>query len=141
MKKGIKMIAFLAALSLLLGMGSLKGSKPEDKIPVPAKHFDGTFVDQMDVVTECTQISIEGATLVEGKRGEGTYAISFDNIEQVTFRLNAERLTAAVKLRSGETQELVMNKNLRAFGRTTYGTYHIRLLNLRKIVISSSFKK
>jgi len=81
-------------IPLLLGMGSLQGSASGREIPIPAKNYRATFVDQMDVITECTHISIEGSTFLEGKRGEGNYTISFDNIDQVLFRLNLERLTA-----------------------------------------------
>ena len=64
-------------------MGSLQGPAPAEKIPIPVKKYNATFVDQMDVITECTHVSIEGATFLEGKRGEGNYTISFDNIDQV----------------------------------------------------------
>lgn len=141
MKKFILIIVLLMTIPLLLGMGSLQGSAPAEKIPIPAKNYRATFVDQMDVMTECTHISIEGSTFLEGKRGEGNYTISFDNIDQVLFRLNLERLTAIVKLHSGGTNELILNKNHRAFGRTTYGTFQIRLMDLKKLTIEASSPK
>jgi len=94
-------------------------------------------MDQTDVFTECTHVSIEGATFLEGKRGEGSYTISFDNIEQVSFRLNAERLTGIVKLHSGGSSELILNKNQKAYGRTTYGTFQIKLMDLKKLTIAA----
>ena len=141
MKKFILAIIFLTAVPFLLGMGSLQGQAPVEKIPVPVRQYNATFVDQVDVFTECTHISIEGATFLEGKRGEGNYTISFDNIEQVSFRLNAERLTGIVKLRSGGTYELILNKNQRAYGRTTYGTFQIKLMDLKKLTIVTSPQK
>jgi hypothetical protein len=141
MKKFISTIILLAAVPFFLGMGSLQGQAPVEKIPVPTKQYNATFVDQADVFTECTHVSIEGATFLEGKRGEGNYTISFDNIEQVVFRLNAERLTGTVKLYSGGIHELILNKNQRVYGRTTYGTFQIKIMDLKKITITSSSQK
>jgi hypothetical protein len=141
MKKFILAIILLTVVPLLLGMGSLQGQAPVEKIPVPVKQYNATIVDQADVFTECTHISIEGATFLEGKRGEGNYTISFDNIEQVLFRLNSERLTGTVKLYSGGTHELILNKNQRVYGRTTYGTFQIKLMDLKKLTITSSSQK
>ncbi|MEW6335351.1 MAG: hypothetical protein AB1558_13890, partial [Thermodesulfobacteriota bacterium] len=101
--KRIILMAILATIPVLAGMGTMQGPASPDKIPVPAKQYHATFVDQMDVATECTELTIEGAVYLEGKRGEGNYTISFDNIEQVTFRLAAERLIGTVKLDGGGT--------------------------------------
>ena len=129
---------FLFSLSpLLLGMGSPQGSASPEKIPVPAKKFMATFVDQSDVVTDCTEASIEGMTFLEGKRGEGAYTIAFENISQVLFQVNAERLTGIVKLRAGGTYELVLDKNQKAYGRTKYGTFQIKLKDLKKLVFGN----
>ena len=86
----------------------------------------------MDVATECSEVSIEGTTFLEGKRGEGNYTISFDNIEQISFRMNADRLTGMVKLRDGGTSELTLNKTQKAYGRTKYGTFQIKLIGFQE---------
>jgi hypothetical protein len=141
MKKFISAIILLTSVPLLLGMGSLQRQAPAEKMPILVKQYNATFVDQADVFTECTHVSIEGATFLEGKRGEGNYTISFDNIEQVLFRLNAERLNGTVKLYSGGSHELILNKNQRVYGRTTYGTFQIKLMDLKKFTITSSSQK
>lgn len=74
--KTIRILFLLCAIPLLCGMGSLKGDSSPEKIPVPAKKFTVTFIDQADVITQCRDASIEGGTFIEGKRGEGTYAVS-----------------------------------------------------------------
>jgi hypothetical protein len=116
-------------------MGSLQGTASPEKIPITVKKYTAVFVDQMDVSTECSEASIEGTTFLEGKKGEGTFTISFDNIDQISFRMNAERLTGIVKLRDGGTSELTLNKTQKAFGQTKYGTFQIRLSDLKKLVI------
>jgi hypothetical protein len=129
-------IVLLALIPVLLAMGSPQGSASPEKIPVPAKKFSATFVDQANVVAECTDASIEGLTFLEGKRGEGTYTIAFDNISQVLFQMNADRLTGTVRLRNGDSTEMILDKNQKAYGRTKFGTFQISLKNLKKLMIS-----
>jgi hypothetical protein len=119
-------------------MGSLQGPATPEKIPIPVKKYFAVYVDQTDVITECSEASIEGATFLEGKKGEGTYTISFDNIDQVSFRVNAEQLIGVVKLRDGGTSELNLNKTQKAYGQTKYGTFQIKMADLKKLVIRTA---
>jgi len=140
MKKLISMI-ILATIPFLTGMGSMQGASSPEKIPVPIKQYHAIFVDQMNVSTECREVSVEGAIYLEGKRGEGNYTISFDNIEQVSFRVNADRLTGMVKLREGGTIDLVLKKTHKAYGRTQYGTFQIKLIDLKVMTIAEPPRK
>lgn len=141
MKRSIASILLLTAVPLVLGMGSLQGPAAPDKIPITVKKYTATFVDQLDVVTECRDVSIEGSTFLEGRRGEGTYTIAFDNIDQVTFRLNGDKLTGVVKLRDGGTSDLMLTKSQKAYGRTQYGTFQIKLGDLKKLNIGMSSQR
>jgi hypothetical protein len=115
--KYIRSFIFLfTALPILLGMGSLQGPSSPDKIPIPAKKFNVTVVDQMDVLTECADVS-------EGKRGKGNYTISCDNIDQIFFLLKGKSFIGSVKLHDGGLAELTLNKNNKVYGRTKNGTY------------------
>lgn len=138
MKRLILWLSLLVTLPLLVGMGSPQGSASPDKVPVPVKKFTAQFIDQADVLTECSEVSIEGMTFIEGKRGEGTFTLSFETIDQILFRLNAERLTGLVKLRDGGTYELTLNGKQKAYGRTKYGTFQIRLSDLKKLTIAGA---
>jgi hypothetical protein len=133
MKRFISSLLLLTAAPLLIGMGSLQGPASPDKIPVTVKKYAATFVDQSDIVTECRDVSIEGTTFLEGRRGEGTYTISFDNIDYVSFRLNADQLIGIVQLRAGGTSELILTKSQKAYGHTHYGTFQIKLADLKKL--------
>ena len=138
MKKWIGCIALLIAIPVLTGMGSLQVPVSPDKIPIPMKKYSAVFVDQLDIVTECSDVSIEGMTFLEGKRGEGAYTVSFENIDQISFRLNEDRLIGMVKLRDGESSELILNRTQRAFGHTKHGTFQIKLSDLKKVMIRTS---
>ena len=138
MKKNMTAFVMLFVfLPLLSGMGAFQGQSPE-KIPVPTKKFAATFVDQTDVLTDLRDVSIEGGTFLEGSRGEGAIAISFDNIREVSFLLDGAKLRGITTLRDGQTIELTLNKNQRAYGHTKYGTFQIKLSDLKKIILNKA---
>lgn len=136
MKRHLGIILIIAFLPFLLGMGS-QGGTPVDKIPVPAKKFAATFVDQMDITTECTEVSIDGGTALQGKVGEGTYTVAFENIREIVFRQHQERLYGEVRMPDGNRIELVISKDKKAYGRTKFGTFQIRLNDLKKMIIEA----
>jgi hypothetical protein len=138
MKRLNIMVLILLALPLLFGMGSPRGESSPEKIPVPAKKIKGTFVDQTDIVTECRDVSIEGGTFIEGKRGDGTYTVSFEKISSVLFMVNDGKLNGIVTLNDGSTVELVLKKEQKAYGLTKYGTFQIKLLDIKKMIIGGS---
>jgi len=141
MKRWMVFVFLLLAIPALLGMGTLQGPATPEKIPIPVKKYFAVYVDQTDVITECSEASIDGATFLEGKKGEGTYTFSFDNIDQVSFRVNAEQLIGSVKLRDGSTSELYLKKTQKAYGLTKYGTFQIKMADLKKLVIRTSANK
>jgi len=119
----------------MLGMGSITGDDSPDRIPVTEKKFSATFVDQMDIVTKCTEISIEGKTFIEGVKGEGTYTIPFEKIKSVRFFLKDGKLEGLVLLRNNNKNELILNKDYKVYGRTSSGTFQISILNLKKMIM------
>lgn len=140
MKRHFSLILVIVCLPLLLGMGS-QGGTPTEKIPVPSKKFMATFVDQMDVTTQCSEVSIEGGIALQGKIGEGTYTVAFENIREIVFRLHEEKLYGQVRLHDGSSIELVVGKDKKAYGRTKFGTFQIRLHDLKKMIIEPILQK
>ena len=135
MKKAYVVFIVFLALPLLSGMGSINGMTASDNIPVPEKKFSGIFVDEADVITECSQISIAGHTFVQGKRGEGTYSVPFENIDGILFFQKEGTLTAEVLLKDKEKVILALKKDQKAYGKTAYGTFQIELENLKKLTV------
>jgi len=127
----------LLIIPLLAGMGSMFGNDRTDKIPVPEQKFQALFLDQMDVATACTNVSIEGNTFIEGKRGGGTYTIPFDRIREITFLMKGEKLTGTVRLKGGDPVELLLKSDRKAYGKTAYGTFRITLGELKKMSFPS----
>ncbi len=135
-KRILSIVVVLAAVPLLMGLGS-QGGAP-GKIPKPDKKYSAVFVDHMDVVTECSDVTIEGITFLEGKRGGGIVIIPFQNITSVLFRLSGNNLIATVRLGDGKTMELTVDKKHRAYGMTNYGTFQIQLVDLKKLTLRKS---
>jgi len=128
------LLIIFALIPLLTAMSALQNQSPE-KIPVPEKKYFATFVDQTDIMTDCRDVSIDGETFLEGKRGNGTNTISFEIITEISFMREGEQLSGTIKLRDGNAIQLMLNKNQRAYGHTKYGTYQIKLSDLKKMTL------
>jgi len=135
MKRGHRYVLAILFLPFILGMGSMTGSDTPDKVPVTETKFSATFVDQMDIITRCTEVSIEGKTFIEGKKGRGVYTIPFEEVESITFLLKGEVLRGLIRLKNKSTDELILDSNHKAYGRTTHGTFQIGIADIKKMVL------
>jgi hypothetical protein len=135
MRRRFELFVILAVLPFLLAMGFLSGGTSPERIPSPEKRFTAIFIDQMDTIEECTEVSVEGKTFLEGTKGKGIHTISFDKIESVIFCLKGSKLSGSVELNDGSRTNLILKKDSRAYGKTKYGTFQIRLSNLKKMII------
>lgn len=126
----------LILIPVMLGMGSMLENDSPEKIPIPPEKFDATYIDQMDVITECTEASINGKTFIEGKKGEGRYTINFKDIREIVFLKKEDKLRGIVKLLNGESVDMILNNDHKAYGRTRYGTFQIILAKLNKMIIN-----
>jgi len=136
MKKVCRYFLIILFLPFMLGMGSMTGSDTPDKIPVTEKKFRAIFIDQMDIMTRCTEVSIEGKTFLEGRKGKGVYTIPFEEVESVVFLLKGEDLRGLIRLKNKGTDELILDGNYKAYGRTAHGTFQIGLIDIKKIIIN-----
>lgn len=141
MNSSLKFFLIVLLVPFLLGMGSIIGENSPDKIPVPELKYTAMYIDQMDVMTDCNEVSIEGKTFVEGKKGKGLYTIPFENIKSILFMFKNEELTGIIKLRDGSETTLVLTKDHKAYGKVHVGTFQIKLINLKKMVFHNKDKK
>ncbi|MBN2538447.1 MAG: hypothetical protein JXB09_00195 [Deltaproteobacteria bacterium] len=135
MKRLYLCLLIMLCAPLMLGMGSMTGDNSPDKIPVTEKKFNATFVDQMDVVTTCTDVSIEGKTFIDGVKGKGTYTIPFEEIKSVTFFLKEGELKGFILLKNNNKDELILDKDYKVYGRTHSGTFQIGVSGLKKMIM------
>ena len=142
MKRSYKALFILLFLPFLAGMGnSILGGGFADKIPQPDEKFTAIYIDQMGVATKCNGVSIQGKTFIEGKKGEGTYTIPFERIENILFVLKNADLKGRILLKNKNRTELILNKNHKAYGHTKYGTFQIKLINLKKMIFAKKIQK
>ena len=135
MKRVVLPLVVFVLVPMLMAMGMFSGEGSPDKIPVPDKKFNATFVDQMDVIAECREVSIDGKTFMEGKKGEGIHAVPFDRISRVSFRMQENKLYGNLTLKDGSSLELTLNKEHKAYGRTKYGTFQVKLSSLKRMIL------
>ncbi|HET58536.1 MAG TPA: hypothetical protein ENN35_08870 [Deltaproteobacteria bacterium] len=139
MKKLLLLAAVLLAVPFISAMGTMPETTVSESIPNPEKNIEAVFLDQMDVATECSHISIEGKVYLDGTRGKGAYVLPLENVDTVSFYLKEGVLTAQVRMKeSGEKISLTVNPDRRAFGKTRWGTFQIKLGDLKSITITGS---
>ncbi len=136
MKGRYRYIWVMLFVPLIFGMGSTMDGDNPDKIPVTEKKFSAVFVDQMDIVTKCTEVSIEGNTFIQGRKGKGVYTIPFEEVELVNFLSKGEELRVLIRLRNKSADELILDGGQKAYGRTEHGTFRIDLSSIKKMVIN-----
>ena len=135
MKKGYGYVLGILFLPFILGMGSMTGSGTPDKVTVTEKKFNATFIDEMDIITRCTDVSIEGKTYIEGRKGKGIYTIPFEEIESVTFLSKGDEIRVLVRLQNQNIDELILDADRKAYGRTGHGTFQIRLGDIKRMIL------
>ena len=135
MKKLYMCLLMMLFVPFMMGMGATSGNDSPDWIPDTEQNFSATFVDQMDIVTRCSSVSMDGKTFVEGEKGEGTYTIPFKNIKSIRFFLKEGDLKGLVLLKNGNKDELILNKDCKVYGKTGSGTFHISITGLKKMIM------
>ncbi len=137
MKKFMLAAVVIIVVPLLMAMGGIMGEDSSDKIPLPDEKFNAVYIDQLNVTTKCSSVSIQGTSFVEGKKGEGTYAIPFQNIASIIFLLRNGTLEGRITLKDGNETTLVLKKDQKAYGKAKYGTFQIKLIDLKKMVFTT----
>jgi hypothetical protein len=117
-----------------VGMGGL-GEQDPTKIPEPAQDFSATVVDQRDIASDITLMSLEGQTFLVGKRGGATVSIPFENIEVIEFSMSGKDVYAAVAMKGQPQVELKVEKDRVLYGQLSYGNFAIKVEYIRKIII------
>jgi hypothetical protein len=62
-------------------------------------------------------------------------------VKERILRVKAEQLIGIVKLRDRGTSELTLNKTQKAYGQTKYGTFQIKMADLKKLVIRTAAQR
>ncbi|MCF8068115.1 MAG: hypothetical protein K9L30_05975 [Desulfobacterales bacterium] len=134
MKKGIVFSILFFVFILLTGMAGFdEGGIVE--APEPEINFTAKLVDQSGMSVELSEISFDGKTCIKGKLGYSELSVSFEKINNISYILNDDQLTATLKLLDGEKIEMTVDKNMAFYGVSSYGDIRIASKDINKIVM------
>jgi hypothetical protein len=133
----IKSLLLLLVVAIFLtGMGNLGGA-PVGTVPKVEEEIKAKVTDQSGIVTSLEHFSLDGQTMIEGERGNGSVTIKLHDIDTLTLRPADEKdkISAIIKLKEGQEVQLQLRKRLFFNGSTGYGAFVIRAVDVKLIQI------
>jgi hypothetical protein len=130
------LLLLLVAAIFLTGMGNLGGA-PVGTVPKVEEEIKARVTDQSGVVTALEHFSLDGQTVIEGERGNGSITIQLRDISTLTFQHGdvKDAISAIIKLKDGQEVQLQLRKRLFFNGSTGYGAFVIRAVDVKLIEI------
>lgn len=134
----VVLFALLATRAFATGFGG--SDAPPARIPVPAHEFAATVMDNSGVKVDVTQVSYNGEVFVYGLVGEGQVTVPFEAMASVRFEPSTEanKRVAFIVMRDGTSVNVVVDDDIPAYGRTSYGTYSITTDKIKVIEFAAS---
>lgn len=130
MRKIVVLSLLIAIFVVMTGMGL----KQESKIPVPAKRYNAIIIDQADVRTNVSNISVEGNTYFSSRHGRGTLFIDFKDIQQISFTPSLDRdVSVTIQLKNDESMDGLINGNNFLFGIAPFGNFKVKVREIKRI--------
>jgi hypothetical protein len=113
----------------------LTGSDAPSRIPIPARDFSAIVEDQSGTRLAVSQVTYNGEVFLYGNFGAGQVTVPFESIRDVRFQSSDEvdKRVALVSMLDGQSIRLVVEDDVPAYGKTTFGNYSITVLDLRMI--------
>lgn len=134
-----------ASIALVVGLFTFGGvafgagfggsDAPPARIPVPAREFAATVMDNSGVKMDVTQVSYNGEVFLYGLVGEGQVTVPFESIKSVRFEPSTEanKRIAFIILKDGKDVTIVVDDDVPAYGKTSFGTYSITVDKIKSI--------
>ena len=130
------LLLLLVTAIFLTGMGNLGGA-PVGTVPEVEEEIKAKVTDQSGIVTKLEHFSLDGQTVIEGERGNGSVTIQLRDIDTLTLRPSEvkDKISSTIKLKDGQEVQLQLRKRLSFNGSTGYGAFVIRAVDVRLIQI------
>jgi hypothetical protein len=129
-------VILVAAVPVLLAMGSSGSGPISDTIPRPEDNFSADLVDRQGVTTRVEYLSCAGKTFLPLERGEGTLMVPFAKVTRLSVGSDAgTRVTVRVEVEGGRSLEGSLPRTLLCTGATEYGNYEIQFQGLHEVVL------
>ncbi len=111
----------------------LFGTDAPGRIPVPAQEFRARVEDRAGVVLEIERATFDGEVYLFGTVGLAQVTVPFDTLRRVEVSPgpDEDHVVAHVLVKSGETQDVVVESDRPLYGRTTFGNYRIEIGQVR----------
>ena len=129
------LLLLLVAAIFLTGMGNLGGAPAT--VPSVEEEIKARVTDQSGVITALEHFSLDGQTVIEGERGNGSVTIQLRDIDTLTVHPaeGKDKISATIKLKDGQEVQLQLRKRLFFNGSTGYGAFVIRAVDVKLIQI------
>lgn len=141
MKRSLRLVLVLALGLGLMGMGGGDFNEKPGVIPIPDREVTATVTDVEGALITLSQFSLNGQTVLNGRLGAGKVSIPFSQIKALTIWNDAQALLARVELTDQTSLTLSLERGQTAFGRLKFGSYQIRIDQLKKVEIGSVSEK
>lgn len=127
-------LLLLVAVLFLTGMGNIGGA-PVGTVPKVDEEIKAKVTDVSGVVTTLEHFSLDGQTMIEGERGNGSVTIQLHDIDSLTLQPAEvkDKISATIKLKDGQEVQLQLRKRLIFNGSTGYGAFVIRADDVKLI--------
>jgi hypothetical protein len=120
-----------------MGMGG-GNSSTEKVVPIPDKNYTVTVTDSRGAKVEARRFTWEGKVHFQGQFGQATVTLPFPKLQSMQIAPTAPTgspnlILAKVKLKTGETLDLSLERTSKCYGETSFGTYEIFVRDIAQI--------
>ncbi len=135
--RALRVAALGLAALWLMGMGG-GNSSTEKVVPIPDKNYTVMVTDSRGAKAEAHRFTWEGKVHFQGQFGQATVSIPFPKMQSVQIVPTAvtsspNLILAKVKLKTGETLELTLERTSKCYGETSFGTYEIFVRDIAEL--------
>ncbi|MBF0225687.1 MAG: hypothetical protein HQK76_09560 [Desulfobacterales bacterium] len=132
MKKNILYLLTIIFSILSLNMGTM-GEKEKFIVPEVKSNFVTTIIDQNDNSIELDKFSIDGKVFIHGKLGLAEICVDLNKASNINFIKKDNDLFANLTLKDGKILEIIVDKKITCFGKSSFGDVRIYFDNIKSI--------
>lgn len=124
-----------AALAPAPAAAGLFGPDAPARIPIPAHDHRARIEDRAGVVVDVARVTFDGEVFVYGAVGLAKVTVAFADAR--TFLVlpgpDADHVVVRATLRSGATQDLLVEADRPVYGHAAFGNYRLDVGDLRRL--------
>jgi hypothetical protein len=116
--------------------GLFGGNDAPGRIPVPARDFQASVVDDSGVKVALKRMSLDGEVYFFGALGKAQVTVPFEEVALARFEdgIDEDHTVAVVTTKSGDEVRLVLDADRPIFGHTSFGNYRIDVADVAELI-------